>query len=287
MPSSGGQQLGTKEKLARQLDGAVVVTGAAGGMGAAISRVFARVGHSLILCDVHPEPLQELAGSLQEHVPVTILAGDVTSPEYPARIIAALGGRKVAALAHAAGVSPSMADGRRIFEINFMATKRLVEAVLPHMQNGSAAILIASNSGQIIARPFLDRALRKVIRGGSSWILDLMLRSPRSAYPMSKRAVQLYAQAMSPGFGKLGARIVSLSPGIIDTSMGRLEQGAGPEMDKMIAVTPLGRMGESSEIAEVVAFLASRAASYISGTDILVDGGTIAGIDAAGGVTKL
>ena len=113
------------------------------------------------------------------------------------------------------------------------------------------------------------------------------LRNSRAAYPMSKRAIQLYAQAMAPAFGKLGARIVSLSPGIIDTSMGRLEQAAGPEMDKMIEVTPLRRMGEPSEIASVVAFLASSAASYISGTDILVDGGTIAGIRDIGGVMKL
>jgi NAD(P)-dependent dehydrogenase (short-subunit alcohol dehydrogenase family) len=114
-----------------------------------------------------------------------------------------------------------------------------------------------------------------------------MLRSSRTAYPLSKRAVQLYAIAMSPAFGQFGARIVSLSPGIIDTDMGRREQQAGTEMDKMISVTPLGRAGRAEEIASVVSFLISPAASYISGTDILVDGGTIAGIAAAGGVVKL
>lgn len=263
-----------------------IVTGAAGGMGAAIARAFAAEGRPLILCDLHEAPLQKLAKSLASTAPIAVIAGDVTAADYPARIVAALDGARIGVLAHAAGVSPAMADGKRVFEINFKATTRLVEALLPHMAPGGAGILVASNSGQTIARPLFDKALQKVLRGGSSLILNLMLRNSRLAYPMSKRAVQLYAPRMAPAFGKMGARIVSLSPGIIDTAMGRLEQKQGPEMDKMIAVTPLARMG-ASEIASVVAFLASPAASYISGTDILVDGGTIAGIAAIGGVMKL
>jgi NAD(P)-dependent dehydrogenase (short-subunit alcohol dehydrogenase family) len=265
----------------------VIITGAAGGMGAAIAHAFAQEGHDLILCDLNAAPLADLAKVLEGRATIDIVAGDVTAADYPARIVATLGARKIGALVHAAGVSPSMADGNRVFAINFIATTRLVEKLLPHMAPGGAAILIASNSGQIIARPLFDNALKKVINGGSSLILKLMLRNSRMAYPMSKRAVQLYAKAMSPAFGKVGARIVSLSPGIIDTSMGRLEQRAGPEMDKMIAVTPLGRMGEPREIASVVVFLASPGASYINGTDILVDGGTVAGIEAVGGPLKL
>ncbi|MEY4161137.1 MAG: hypothetical protein RLZZ136_1758 [Pseudomonadota bacterium] len=266
---------------------AAIVTGAAGGMGAAIARALADHGYSLVLCDLHAAPLESLAKELAGKVSVALVAGDVTAADYPAQILAALGTRPIAALAHAAGVSPSMADGARVFAINFTATTTLVEALLPHMAPGGVAVLIASNSGQMIARPLFDKALRKVLKGGSSLIVKLMLRNPRTSYPMSKRAVQLYAQSMSPAFGKVGARIVSLSPGMIDTAMGRLEQQAGPEMDRLLAVTPLARMGQSSEIASVVAFLASPSASYITGTDILVDGGTVAGVDAAGGPMKL
>jgi len=264
-----------------------IVTGAAGGMGRAIALAFAREGRSLILCDLHREALEAFRHAEGTNVPIELVSGDITVADYPARIIAALNGRKVDALAHAAGVSPSMADGKRVFEINFSATKRLVEGLLPHMASAGVAILIASNSGQIIARPFFDRAVKKLLRGKGSLVGALMLRNPRTAYPLSKRAVQLYAQSMAPAFGVAGARIVSRSPGIIDTEMGRLEYKAGPEMQRMIDVTALGRSGQSEEIASVATFLVSSAASFISGTDILVDGGCVAGIEAAGGVMKL
>jgi len=264
-----------------------IVTGAAGGMGSAIARAFAKQGWKLVLSDLHEGPLGALSAELSGDVPVTIVPGDVTAPDYAARIIAALGGQKIGALAHTAGVSPSMTNGQRVLAINFTATKTLVEALLPNMAPGGAAVLIASNSGQLFAGAIVDRSVKKLLKGRMTWLSRLLLRSPRTAYPLSKRAVQLYAKAMSPRFGQAGARIVSLSPGIIDTEMGRLEQKAGPEMDKMIAVTPLGRSGRADEIAAVVAFLVSPAASYISGTDILVDGGTVAGIEAAGGPMKL
>lgn len=264
-----------------------VITGAAGGMGAAIARKFARENRRLVLCDLHAEPLMATAATMEGAASVATVVGDVTAADYLAQIMLALGGAKVAVVAHAAGVSPSMADGRRIFEINFTATRRLVEGLLPVIAPGGVVVLIASNSGQMFSHSLIDRAIGRVLKGKRSLLVDVMLRNPRTAYPASKRAVQLYAQKMSPIFGRAGARIVSLSPGIIDTSMGRLEQKAGPVMDKMIAVTPLGRMGESDEIASVTAFLASPAASYITGTDILVDGGTIAGIAAVGGLMRI
>src|SRR5262245_43562939 len=189
--------------------GAAVVTGAAGGMGAAIARALAEESRPLVLSDLHAEPLAALADELKGRTAVATVPGDVSAPDYPAKVVSALGSQRIGLLAHAAGVSPSMADGKRVFEINFAATRRLVEKLLPHMATGGVAVLIASNSGQLIARPIIDRAVKKILAGRRPLLLPLFLRSPRMAYPISKRAVQLYAQKMSPAFGKAGARIVS------------------------------------------------------------------------------
>jgi NAD(P)-dependent dehydrogenase (short-subunit alcohol dehydrogenase family) len=268
-------------------DRVAVITGAAGGMGSAIAAALAQQGWSLVLSDLHAEPLAALAATFPSSVAVMTVPGSVTDADFAAKITAALGARMIGGLVHAAGVSPSMADGQSVFAINFTATKTLVEALLPVMARGGAAVLIASNSGQLAARPIVDRTVKKLLKGKRTLLARLMLRSSRMAYPLSKRAVQIYAEQMAPAFGKVGARIVSLSPGIIDTGMARLENSAGPEMARMIAVTPTGREGRADEIASVVAFLVSPAASYIAGTDILVDGGTVAGINAIGGVLKL
>jgi NAD(P)-dependent dehydrogenase (short-subunit alcohol dehydrogenase family) len=273
-------------------DQVAVITGAAGGMGSAIARALVAQGWSLVLSDLHEVPLAKLAEELGGATPISVVSisvvsGDVTDPNYAALIIAALGTKKIGALVHAAGVSPTMANGRRILAINFTATKILIEALLPRMAQGGVAVLIASNSGRIIARPLVDRSVKKLLNGKITLLARFMLRDPRAAYPLSKRAVQLYAEAMSPAFGRLGARIVSVSPGLIDTDMGRKEQQADAAIDKMIAVTPLGRTGRAEEIASVVAFLISPAASYISGTDILVDGGSVAGMNEAGGPMKV
>ena len=268
-------------------DDVAVVTGAGGGMGRAMAHAFAAEGRPLVLSDLRAEPLEALRAKLGDTLPVAIVPGDVTDESVVGGICAALGRRRIGVLAHAAGVSPSMANGPRIFEINFTATKRMVEAALPRMAPSGSAILIASNSAQLIAHSIIDKALERFIKGKQSLIVRALLRSSQSAYPLSKRAVQLYARMMAPAFGAIGARIVSLSPGIVDTDMGRLEQKAGPEIARMILLSSLKRMGQAREIASAAAFLASDAASYITGTDILVDGGACAGIAAAGGLKAL
>ena len=98
------------------------------------------------------------------------------------------------------------------------------------------------------------------------------------AYPLSKRAIVRLVAREATSFGERKARIVSISPGLIDTAMGRAEQAASQQMDAMLAETPLARLGEADEIASVAVFLCSPDASFVSGCDIRIDGGLLAAL---------
>jgi NAD(P)-dependent dehydrogenase (short-subunit alcohol dehydrogenase family) len=99
---------------------------------------------------------------------------------------------------------------------------------------------------------------------------------PGSAYGLSKLGVIRLVRRLGVPWGRRGARILSLSPGIIDTPMGRQELAGQPVMQPMIDASALGRMGTADEIAAVVAFLTSPSASFMTGCDVLVDGGFMA-----------
>ena len=94
------------------------------------------------------------------------------------------------------------------------------------------------------------------------------------AYALSKSFVRWYSQSQAERFNARGMRIVSVSPGSIDTEMGRLEEQAGA--GAMVANAAVPRWGKAEEMAELLAFCASDKAGYLTGTDILNDGGVIA-----------
>ena len=94
------------------------------------------------------------------------------------------------------------------------------------------------------------------------------------AYSISKHFVMWYCKKMAAKFGEKAARIVSVSPGSFDTDMGRLEEKSGSA--EMLKTAALKRFGKTEEIAELLAFCVSDKAGYLTGTDILCDGGVMA-----------
>jgi NAD(P)-dependent dehydrogenase (short-subunit alcohol dehydrogenase family) len=243
-----------------------VVTGAGSGMGRACAdRLRGTVDH-LVAVDVRPPGVE---GAVE-------ITCDITDPAGVAGIVERV--RELGpfrALAHAAGLSPTMADPRRIVDVNLVGTARLLDAFAPLVMTGSAAVCFASSAGylplellgpelsQLVAEPraagFLDRAAA-------------LLPDSGMAYAWSKKGVQLEAAKAAVKWGPRGGRVVSLSPGLIDTPMGRQEFENQPMMKPMLDNTPLGRFGTAEEIAAVVDFLLSDDASFVSGIDVLVDG---------------
>jgi NAD(P)-dependent dehydrogenase (short-subunit alcohol dehydrogenase family) len=257
-----------------------VVTGGCSGMGLACARHFSKT-HRLVLVDINQVRLEEAAAELASAGSVVVpFAVDVTDPSAIAglvALVASLG--RFAVLAHCAGLSPTMADGRRIMEVNLVGTALLERAFLPLVTPGAAAIFIASSAAHMQGFEARDDAvLRQPLAPGFWKKIAPDLATPGDAYSASKRGVILYTRSVAAEWGAQGGRVVSLSPGLINTPMGRQEAAGQPIMATLLEVTALGREGQADEIASVVAFLASKDASFISGTDVLVDGGLVAGL---------
>lgn len=258
--------------------GVAVVTGAAGGMGSACARHLAKAGWpELLLCDISADRLEAVAAPLRAAgAKVSVLAGDVSDPAFAGRVIAALEGKPIAALVHAAGISPAQGDAERILAVNLDGTVWLVEAAYEHMAPGSAAILFASNSSYFPMPPEAAAAFSAPLPEGGALALLAHAPTPQMAYPLSKLAVRALARREAKRFWQRGARIASMSPGVIDTPM---TQGGKFEFaQKMAANSPSGRMGTADELAAVVTFMVSPAASFVTAVDWLVDGGHTAGM---------
>ncbi len=243
-----------------------VVTGAGSGMGrACVDRLRDRFDH-LIAVDVRDPGIEGTIG----------IVCDISDPESVRALVDRVGELgPFRALAHAAGLSPTMADPRRIVEVNLVGTVRLLDAFEPLVTNGSAAVCFSSSAGYLPLELLGPELTQLIKEARAEDFLDRVQSSMSDsglAYAWSKKGVQLEASKAAVIWGPLGGRVVSLSPGLIDTPMGRLEFDHQPMMKSMVENTPLGREGTADELAAVAAFLLSDDASYLSGIDVLVDG---------------
>jgi NAD(P)-dependent dehydrogenase (short-subunit alcohol dehydrogenase family) len=255
-----------------------IVTGAAGGMGSQCARLLTRDGwRRLLLCDLDAARLEVIAGPLRaEGAQVSILADDIADHRFPTRLLKQLGDQALGAFIHAAGVAPQTTTIARIFEINLDASLRLLAAVGPRIAQGGVALLFASIAAYLPVTPEAEAAFENPIAPEGSASLRHFAADQNQAYLLSKRAIMATVKREARAFGERGVRIVSVSPGLIDTAMTR-----GVENDltrALLGKAAIARMGRSEEVAEACVFLCSPAASFITGCDLRVDGGELAGI---------
>jgi NAD(P)-dependent dehydrogenase (short-subunit alcohol dehydrogenase family) len=240
-----------------------VVIGAASGMGAAVA---------VMLSDRGPLLRADREGDGD------IVACDITRQEDVDALVEATG--EFGALVVTAGLSPSMASGRAIYEVNLLGMERVLTAFESVLRPGSVAVCFASTAGHLLTDPSQipsaldDPASPQFFDDLTAAGVDV--DNPQMAYVYSKAGVLRLVRSRALRWGAKGARLLSLSPGIVDTGMGRLEASNEPAMATMVETSALRREGRPEEIAAVAAFLVSDAASFMTGTDVLVDGGSIA-----------
>jgi len=268
-----GHRIGSSERPDLPL--AVVV--GAGGMGTAVAvRMASR--YRLLLLDIDGAKAETVAERLRiEGCDAQAQTCDVTDPDDVVRLAASVGAAGgLGCLVHVAGLSPSLADYATIMRVNLLGVAQVAAALLPHAVKGSAAVLIASLAAHSF-RPSdeAQAVLRDPLAPDLAERLAALLgdqATPAMAYTHSKFGMLMYARRQAPAWGARGARIVTLSPGLIATPQGELEfRNEGKQ--RMFAASPLRREGTMQEIADAVEFLVSPRASFISGTDLLVDGG--------------
>lgn len=254
----------------------IVITGGAGGIGTACAKTFKN--EHLILTDYSQDAVDKAVENLKKDgYNATGIACDITDKNDIEKLIKFVSDHgTLKALIHTAGVSGTVQDLKKLYNINLVATDMLLDAFHDLATKDSVAVLFSSMMGHSIpANEKYDEALKTPQEVGSFETVSKFVNgSSDILYNYTKRGVQLLTKGNANKWGQKGARIVSVSPGVIETPMGLKAAMEHPERMKMIKkATPLQRNGTPEEVADVVAFLVSDKARFITGTDILVDGG--------------
>ena len=248
-----------------RLDGKVaVVTGAAKGIGRAIAERLAEAGAAVVVADVDIAGTEQVVHSLpgQHHLAMELDVGDPAQVNAVAeRAVHDLGGLDIwvnnAGIYPASALDPTetgMAEFERVMHVNLTGTYLGVQACAHHMRDGGVILNIDSTAG---------------FEGAG-------------AYSASKWAVRGMTKGLAPVFGPRRIRVVAIAPTLIETpGIDSLRASGGDVtrelLDEFVEKIPLGRIGVPDDIARVALFLASDAASFITGVTVPVDGGALAG----------
>lgn len=265
-----------------------VITGGAGGMGLATAKIVGR-DHSVVLCDVRQDRLDSAAATLKDlGMTPTVVNCDVTDRQAVARLLKTASGLgMVASVINTAGVSPSMGAADYVMRTNALGTVNVNEVFYRTAGEGAAIVNVASMAAHMLPEDMIPTGqFPLALQDEDRFMTDMMSvcssapEEARSglAYAISKSFVRWYSTLQAEKFNARGLRIVSVSPGSIDTEMGRLEEQAGA--GAMVTDAAVPRWGNPEEMAELLAFCVSDKAGYLTGTDILNDGGVIASMKA-------
>lgn len=266
----------------------VVVVIGAGGIGMAIARRQG-FGKHILLADFNEKLLETAAKELEvASYKVSSRPVDVSSRESVralADMASALG--SVSQVINTAGLSPNMAPRDRVLAVDLYGCAVVFEEFGRVIAPGGAGLVVSSMAGymSLALPPEQDHALAFT---PADELLKLPFLSreavPNSmvAYVLSKRANQLRVQAAAISWGERGARVNSISPGIIATPLAQHELNSpiGDGYRAMIAVSPSKRMASPDEIAVAASYLLGPDAGFVTGSDLLIDGGVIAAMRA-------
>jgi len=262
----------------------VIVVIGAGSIGQAIARRVG-VGKHVLLADLRPENADAAARILSDAgFEVSTATVNVSSREQVQALVrtaTALG--DIVGVIHAAGVSPTQASPATILAVDLYGTALVLEEFGNVIARGGSGVVIASMSGHRLP-PLTTEQNAALATTPTDELLALPMLQPNQvteslhAYQISKRANALRVMAEAVRWGKRGARVNTISPGIIFTPLARDEltgpRGAGYR--RMIELSPAGRGGTPDEVGAVGALLMGPDGAFITGSDILMDGGVSA-----------
>jgi NAD(P)-dependent dehydrogenase (short-subunit alcohol dehydrogenase family) len=240
-----------------------LVTGASRGIGAATARALDRAGARVALVSRDLDALTIVASELQ-HDPVILvadLANAQAATDVAARALSEMGHVDVLVNNAAVAVRLATEDLKAdlidsLLAVNVRAPLLLISALIPSMQQrGAGSIINLSSISSLLGTP------------------------RRSAYAASKGALDAATRSLAMELGPLGIRVNAVAPGVVDTALWEKNKAVAGVVESVEALTPLRRWATPEDIADVIVFLASDSARFVTGETIAVDGGMARTID--------